>query len=126
MKNGDSFYSKTKKVLDEFNAELSKENLLTTTYENYSDFYKLYDNYISKFKSLMGIIEKEILEHFTTFTVEISKKNNDNFELFEKIIDDVQNEKKVLEKLRNNYFDSSEDLKELEEKKLKKKVKEEE
>ena len=126
MKNGDSFYSKTKKVLDEFNAELSKENLLTTTYENYSDFYKLYDNYLSKFKSLMGIIEKEILEHFTTFTVEISKKNNDNFELFEKIIDEVQNEKKVLEKLRNNYFDSSEDLKELEEKKLKKKVKEEE
>ena len=93
MKNGDSFYSKTKKVLDEFNAELSKENLLTTTYENYSDFYKLYDNYLSKFESLMGIIEKEILEHFTTFTVEISKKNNDNFELFEKIIDEVQNEK---------------------------------
>ena len=129
MKNGETFYSKTKKALEEFNTEIKKNELITTTTENSNEFVHLYSQYLENFKIQLTLFDKEILEHISTFSTELTKKNNGNFDLFEKIIDTVETGKKNLEKAKHNYFESSKDVVEQKEKITrikKKKVKEEE
>lgn len=129
MKNGETFYSKTKKALEEFNTEIKKNELITTTTENSNEFVHLYSQYLENFKIQLTLFDKEILEHISTFSTELTKKNNGNFDLFEKIIDTVETGKKNLEKAKHNYFESSKDVVEQKEKitrMTEKKVKEEE
>ena len=93
--------------------------LCTTTYEHYAEFYRLYDDYLTKFKNSITSIEKEIYEHFQTFSTEIVKKNNGNIDQFEDLIDKISDAKKLLEKTKHNYFESSKDVVEQEEKIIK-------
>ena len=57
MKNGETFYSKTKKALEEFNTEIKKNELITTTTENSNEFVHLYSQYLENFKIQLTLFD---------------------------------------------------------------------
>ena len=101
---GSVFHKKIKKSLDEFNSEISKGSLYTTTLDYYNEFYKLADTYLSNINNSFINLEKDIIDKINLYINEVSKNNEKNYKSFSTLISTVQEEKKMIEKVKKNIL----------------------
>ena len=116
VKRGSTFYQNTKKGLDEFNNEISKQTLHTSMIEFYNDFYKVMDSFLGNINQSLSTLESEIVNKINIFVNEHTKINENNFNAFSKFMTNLQDEKKLIEKAKKKYFESSKDVNDYENK----------
>ena len=78
--------------------------------EYYNDFYKLADTYLSNINNTFINLEKDIIDKINLYINELSKNNEKNYKSFSTLISTVQEEKKMIEKVKKRYFETAKDI----------------
>ena len=112
VQSGSKFLSKSKKSMDDFCAELNKEEAAAELEYLAAEFKGIMD----KFQTVLSIIENDIINKTVEFdkNYKINCKNSitnlTNLNLF------LSDNKNALEKFKNNYFDSCKQVQEYDKK----------
>lgn len=114
VKNADNFLSKTKKAFDEFTSEIEKVSFHTTTLDNFQTVSKAFEDYLSQLKEKIEKIDKEVTELVIQYHTQSSQKYNETKNEFMKMMSLIQEEKKILENTKHDYFDSNKNVDEQE------------
>lgn len=104
-KTGNKFADKMKKLLDEFYADLIREDRSTTYNKMLTNFYNEKTRFISKIKSYFLLIEKNYGERLSDFEKDYRNKNKEILSKLNKMNSTFTDSKNIVDKWKNQYFD---------------------
>jgi hypothetical protein len=78
----------------------------TTTSKNFFDYYRNFENYLTKIKVFQSKIDKEIIEQANLFSKHLNVRNSECLADFKTMVNITYEGKKNLEKSKHKYFDS--------------------
>ena len=125
-KNGIKFIDSSQKKLDEFFSELKKEDNSTTLNISLTNIYNTYTSYFKKLKESFDFVDKKIGGKISEFEKDYKTKNKENISKLNKLSLKINENKKTLDNIKNNYFDASKEIIEIEKKIDPNKIKDEE
>ena len=104
-KTGNKFADRMKKLLDEFYADLIREDRSTTYNKMLTNFYNEKTRFISKIKSYFLLIEKNYGERLSDFEKDHRNKNKEILSKLNKMNSTFTDSKNTVDKWKNQYFD---------------------
>ena len=115
-KNGIKFIEKSQKTFEEYFNELKKEDNSNTLNISLNNIYNEYISFFNKLKNFFNSLDKNIGDKIFEFEKDYKIKNKDNVLKLNKLNIKLNETKKQLDIIKNNYFDSSKDIIEFEKK----------
>ena len=115
-KNGMRFLEKSQKSFEDFFTELKKEDNTTTLNISLNNIYNEYISFFETLKNCFNSLDKRIGDKLSEFENDYKIKNKDNILKFNKLNIKLNESKKQLDIIKNNYFDSAKDIMEFEKK----------
>ena len=115
-KNGIKFIERTQKLFEEFFNELKKEDNSTTLNISLTNLYNEYSTFFDKLKNSFNSLDKNIGENISIFEKDYKTKNKENILKLNKLSLKINENKKQLDLIKNNYFDSCKEIMDIEKK----------
>ena len=115
-KNGIKFIERTQKLFEEFFNELRKEDNSTTLNISLTNLYNEYSSFFDKLKNCFNSFDKNIGENISIFEKDYKIKNKENILKLNKLSLKINENKKQLDFIKNNYFDSCKEIIDIEKK----------
>ena len=115
-KNGIKFIEKAQKTFDDFFNELKKEDNSITLNITLTNIYNQYISYFNKTKNFFNALDKSIGEPIFEYVNQYKNKNKENIAKLNRLSLKINENKKQLDIIKNNYFDSSKEYIEIEKK----------
>ena len=115
-KSGIKFIEKTQKSFEEFYNELKKEDNSTTLNISLTNLYNEYSSFFEKLKNCFNSLDKKIGENISMFEKDYKTKNRENVIKLNKLSIKINENKKQLDIIKNNYFDSCKEIIDIEKK----------
>ena len=124
-KNGIKFIERTQKLFEEFFNELKKEDNSTTLNISLTNLYNEYSTFFDKLKNSFNSLDKNLGENISIFEKDYKTKNKENILKLNKLSLKINENKKQLDLIKNNYFDSCKEIMDIEKKNDPKKMNDE-
>ena len=115
-KSGVKFIEKNQKLFEEFFNELKKEDNTTTLNISLTNLYTEYSAFFEKIKNYFNYFDKNLGETISTFEKDYKTKNKENVSKLSKLSLKINENKKQLDIVKNNYFDSCKEIIDIEKK----------
>ena len=115
-KNGIKFIERTQKLFEEFFNELKKEDNSTTLNISLTNLYNEYSTFFDKLKNSFNSLDKNLGENISIFEKDYKTKNKENILKLNKLSLKINENKKQLDLIKNNYFDSCKEIMDIEKK----------
>lgn len=115
-KTGVKFIEKVQKSFEDFFNELKKEDNSTTLNISLTNIYNEYSSFFDKMKNCFNSLDKNLGENISQFEKEYKAKNKENISKLIKLNLKINEAKKQLDIVKNNYFDSSKEIIDIEKK----------
>ena len=125
-KNGIKFIEKVQKSFEEFTLELKKEDDSTTMNISLMNICNEFNSYFNKKKECFTSIDKKLGDKISDFEKDYKDKFRENISKMNKLSSRINNSKTQLDKIKNDYFNSCNEIIELEKKMDPKKLNDEE
>ena len=104
-KNGVTFVEKTKKLLDDFFSDVTKEDRSTSLNKALSNFYNEKNKFLTKLTTFFQRLEKKIGDKVANFEKDYRDKNKETLNKFNRLKTLLYDSKWAVEKNKNYYFD---------------------
>ena len=112
--NGLKYIEKSKKSLEEFLTELKGENLSTSYIKCLANFSNSINQYFDKIKNIYQNINNQCVIKINDFLIDFKNGNNEQFNGILEIDNSLKEPKVILEKSKNDYFNSAKILSDFE------------
>ena len=112
--NGLKYIEKSKKSLEEFLTELKGENLSTSYIKCLANFSNSINQYFDKMKDIYQNINNQCVIKINDFLIDFKNENNEQFNGILEIDNSLKEPKVILEKSKNDYFNSAKILSDFE------------
>lgn len=115
-KNGIKFIERAQKILDDYFNELKKEDNSTTLNIALTNIYNQYSSFFTKTKNFFNALDKSVGDKIFDYVNNYKNKNKENIAKLNRLSLKINENKKQLDIIKNNYFDSSKEYNEIEKK----------
>ena len=115
-KNGIKFIERAQKILDDYFNELKKEDNSTTLNIALTNIYNQYSSFFTKTKNFFNALDKSVGDKIFDYVNNYKNKNKENIAKLNRLSLKINESKKQLDIIKNNYFDSSKEYNEIEKK----------
>ena len=113
-KNGIKFIERYQKLFDDFLSELKKEDDSTTLNISMTNVYNEYTLFFTKIKETFNSLDKKVGEKISEFEKKYKTYNKENITKLTRLSAKINENKQLLDKSKNSYFDSCKEIMEIE------------